>query len=1066
MAENLNDVEITSTSSSSTCSSTNASPKASTNFSLIHYNAQSLNKKKINIIQAESGTFDVIAVSETWFNPESADLCLLGFHNPVRKDRSNKIGGGVALYIKNSHSIKPRPDLDSKDLEAVWCEIRIQNKKALVCAIYREPRSPVAHWDLIEDSIEQAKLTGIDHIFILGDLNEDVLKPNSKISSLCNDFHLTQLLTEPTHDKALIDVILTTSPDIINDCGTLPPSLSKHKAIYATTKFKLPREKSYKRKVYLYDRANWEDMKLDLQNTEWENIFREANIDDMAKKWTEKYLEVIHRHIPTKIVRIDQNDAPWMSTKVKKYIKKRNRAYRKAKSTNQVKDWDKFKGLRNTTAAMIEEAKASHTRKLEDKINRSCSSNDKIWWKLVKQFLNKKGSSRRIPPLMENDESISDDKAKADIFNKYFAEQGTLDTSNAELLDMNFTTHNPLERINLSFLDVEKVLLNLKTNTASSPDEVSTRMLKATARQISPSLARLFNFSLRTATYPTLWKEANVTPIYKKADAHNKKNYRPISLLSCVGKAMERCIHERIFHHFTENEKLSRLQAAYTPGSSTVTQLIEIYHIIQQALDNGKDIRFTFCDCSKAFDRVWHDGAIYKLKKMGIEGELLAWLQHYLTNRSQRVVINGTASETTHLSAGVPQGSILGPLIFLVYINDITDAVRSNIRLYADDASLFIEYDDPQSAVDDLNEDLARIQDWANRWFVTFNPEKTESLVFSRKHRIRKPPLEMNGTIIKEVREHSHLGIILQQNGKWTSHIKEITSRAKKRTDILRGLMYSLNRKSIEKLYLTYIRPILEYGCALWDNCNDYEKIQLEKVQLMGLRAITGAKKGTSHSNLYFDTGLEKLSVRRRRQKLLMFYKMNNQLAPSLLCDLVPESTEERTTYSLRSSQNKTLPKTTTKAMQSSFIPSTVQEWNALPIDVRLAGTVEEFKRKITPKMERPPSYYYGGERKYQIQHTRIRLQRSDLSEDLFDVGLSDSPMCRCGEHVEDAEHFLSICRLYQDCRDHISDAAGFNIFDYDVDTLLFGDKNFDIETNREIFELIQYYIELTKRFN
>ena len=211
---------------------------------------------------------------------------------------------------------------------------------------------------------------------------------------------------------------------------------------------------------------------------------------------------------------------------------------------------------------------------------------------------------------------------------------------------------------------------------------------------------------------------------------------------------MERCVHNAVSNHLAENKKISINQAAYTPGCSTITQLTEIYHIIQTALDQSKEICFIFCDCSKAFDRVWHKGALFKLQRAGITGTLLKWFENYLNGRKQRVVINGKNSDFNTIQAGVPQGSILGPLIFLLYIDNLTEVIKTNIRLYADDSCIYTDYQDPKDAAKHLEEDISRIEKWASKWFVTFNPAKTESVTFSRKKDKTNPELKMQGTTI------------------------------------------------------------------------------------------------------------------------------------------------------------------------------------------------------------------------------------------------------------------------------------------------------------------------------
>ena len=344
---------------------------------------------------------------------------------------------------------------------------------------------------------------------------------------------------------------------------------------------------------------------------------------------------------------------------------------------------------------------------------------------------------------------------------------------------------------------------------------------------------------------------------------------------------------------------------------------------------------------------------------------------------------------------------------------------------------------------------------------MEFNPNKTESLVFTRKREKSAPEIKMGNRNIKEVKEHKHLGLTLQQNGKWNLHIKEIAAKAKKKVDILRGLMYKLNRKSLERLYLSFIRPGLEYGSMIWDNCNDYEKQELENVQLAALRAITGAKRGTSHALLYGDTGIEKLQDRRDRRKLVQMYKMHNKDSPQILRDILPNTTKERTARVLRQDSKTTLVKWSTTSLHTSFLPSTIEKWNNLPEYIRKTGSVEQFKGYITPERTKIPEYIYFGDRKAQILQTRLRLRCSDLREDLFQINLADTPQCSCGQAIEDAEHFLSECHLYTDIRHNLP----INLQHYETEELLMGNELRSRKHNERIFKAVQTFIRQTGRF-
>ena len=275
------------------------------------------------------------------------------------------------------------------------------------------------------------------------------------------------------------------------------------------------------------------------------------------------------------------------------------------------------------------------------------------------------------------------------------------------------------------------------------------------------------------------------------------------------------------------------MQSGFIPGDSTVNQLTFLYNTFCRALDDGKEVRVVFCDICKAFDHVWHSGLIHKLETAGVSCCLLLWFKNYLSGRKQRVVLPGAHSDWTNIRTGVPQGSILGPLLFLVFINDIVNDIGSNIRLFADDTSLYIIVDNPLRSAELLNADLEKISLWSNTWLVTFNPAKTESLLISCKLiKPDHPPLYMQNQHIAEVETHKHLGLYLSSDCSWHQHIKYITDKAWGRINIMRKLKFKLDRKSLEIIYTSFIRPLLEYGDVVWNtkkkNFKRYKLKQLE----------------------------------------------------------------------------------------------------------------------------------------------------------------------------------------------------------------------------------------------
>ena len=364
---------------------------------------------------------------------------------------------------------------------------------------------------------------------------------------------------------------------------------------------------------------------------------------------------------------------------------------------------------------------------------------------------------------------------KAELLNSFFCSNCK---SNFDLSDSGLPKFKYLTSERLQIFTVEEtynVLLSLDVNKSVGPDGISNRMLRDTAYSSSVSLTDIFNYSLKTGIFPSDWKKANVSPIFKKGNRSEVKNYRPISLLSNVSKVFERLVYNQLYTYLVEGNLLTSKNSGFKKKNSTITQLISLCHKIYKGLDDNKVVSMVFLDASKAFDRVWHKGLLFKLKQLGICQSILNWFSSYLSGRSQRVIVDGCASSWAPVENGVPQGSILGPLLFLVYTNDIVDNIENDINLYADDTSLLSISDNPETAA--MN--LYALQHWAKTWHTAFNPAKTVYLSLSREH--NHYPVYLDGNKLASVENHCHLGLTFSNNMKWSSHIQVIRKKVSQR---------------------------------------------------------------------------------------------------------------------------------------------------------------------------------------------------------------------------------------------------------------------------------------------
>ena len=371
----------------------------------------------------------------------------------------------------------------------------------------------------------------------------------------------------------------------------------------------------------------------------------------------------------------------------------------------------------------------------------------------------------------------------------------------------------PPETISCTEEEVMGLLLAVDTSKALGPDGISGKMLKNTALSIAPSVTKLFNLSIKT-----------VIPIPKSSDnTDNPCNYRPISLLPVISKLLERHIYSVVWEHLTESEMLDGAQWGFTSGKSTVTALLSAFHDIFQLLESGADVSLVFLDLRKAFDSVPHLPLLQKLSDCGLNQHILQWITCYLSNREQYVVVDGAFSETTPVISGVPQGSVLGPLLFLVYINCVSSlplTSGSRITMYADDILLFKPINCPED-YRNLQEDINAISECTSACHLTLNASKCKYLIASRKRQPHLPPpggLLLGDCILEQVHSYRYLGILVTSTLTWKDHIQQICNKARK----LVGMLYRqfstwADTNTLRCLYLTCIRPHLEYACQLWD---------------------------------------------------------------------------------------------------------------------------------------------------------------------------------------------------------------------------------------------------------
>ena len=570
------------------------------------------------------------------------------------------------------------------------------------------------------------------------------------------------------------------------------------------------------------------------------------------------------------------------------------------------------------------------------------------------------------------------------------------------------------------------IIKSLNSNKAHGYDNLSIRMIKICEESISLPLKIIFETSLKHGVFPEIWKNANVVPSHKKDDKTLIKNYRPISLLPIFSKIFERMIYNSLLNYFLSNKLSTPSQSGFLPGDSCIAQLLSIIHEIQTSFDENPTVavRGVFLDISKAFDKVWHKGLLFKLKIYGVEGQFLSLLGNYLQNREQRVVLNGQTSEWKKINSGVPQGSVLGPLLFLIYINDLPDGLTSMCKIFADDTSLFSKVLDVNESAKTLNIDLEKINQWAFHWKMQFNPDpnkQANEVIFSRKmnNNLSYSPVKFNGNNITKCSDQKHLGVVLDSKLDFNTHIDQKIKKCNKLIGLMKRLSVHLPRSALLTIYKSFIRPHLDYGDILYDKPNN-ENFQnkIEQVQYRACLAITNAIRGTSRKKLYDELGLHSLIERRWRSKLIFFYKIMKGLLPEYLFSYLDFSTQEK--YSLRLSTTSMIRPFPSKKkfFKNTFFPYCISEWNKLTVEIKNAKLINIFKKLILIKKKENSIFSICDPLGVKLL-TRLRLNFSHLNEHKFRHGFNDTlnPLCACGNDIETTQHFLLRCHQYSSQR-------------------------------------------------
>ena len=492
-----------------------------------------------------------------------------------------------------------------------------------------------------------------------------------------------------------------------------------------------------------------------------------------------------------------------------------------------------------------------------------------------------------------------------------------------------------MEKVTFKAKDVKKHLRKLQPDKATGPDNIPAKVLKECSAELARPLSMLFQLCFNKGVFPSQWKIASVIPIHKRDSKSDPSMYRPISLLCIISKVMEAVINSQLQKYLLGSSLLSDRQFGFRPHHSTADILTILTQQWSNSFDKGNEVRLIALDIKGAFDKVWHNGLFSKLSSKGVCGKLLTWIKSYLTDRSIKVVLSGQSSDTSTINASVPQGSILGPLLFSVFIDDLSDECKNQLYLYADDSTLFCEIkstDDPMAITASLNTDLEKMRTWADTWKVTFEPSKCKVMTISRKRNPTRLDLQFGSTTLTEVNELEILGVTIDSKLTWKKHVSNIASRAGQKLGALRRVANKLDKRGRATVYKAQVRSVMEYASLAWMSASPTTLGLLDSIQRKALRVI-GVDEHEATSELNIST----LHQRRQVAAATVLYKMHTSLCPTDLRSLLPQPyVVRRATRSSMSMPCHALavPVSRTISTGRTFIHAAVHVWNSLPDNI------------------------------------------------------------------------------------------------------------------------------------
>jgi len=940
-------------------------------FSTFHINLQSSYKN----LQLLKGTlinlnynFKVITLTETGNRTnQQLENAFPGYQVYYSPPKTAK--GGVAVLIHESYfencTFLPELSSDNIDFESIWLKVNSGKEIYNIGSIYRHPNTDInefeSYLNRVLDKVNRSKET----VVIQGDINIDLLKPNNHVTEKYLDIILPKnilpTISIPTRiterSTSLIDHICIYRPlKMLNNqinSGCLLVDVSDHLPVFMIMNTKLSKSVPTRKLIRIISDKNINIFNNKLLDVNWETLTSMNDCNTAFNNFHAKFFEIYNICFPlVPISRRKSKHKEWIDKGLRISIRYKNILYRKClRHPNNACLLHRYKSYKNKINKLVKKSEVDfYTNKLKEE-----KSNIQTLWKTYSMLLGKnKSQSNHIDKLVYNNHAFHDNEGITNAFNHYFTNIGPslVDTGTNDDTYANYLRDPQIQSMFLQTISRGELLAEMKlTNKKKSSgiDNIAPKVVAMCADNIITPLLHIYNLSFSTGVFPDKLKIAKTIPLYKKNSRFDPNNYRPISLLSIFSKLLERLMHKRLYSYLTKFNILFDRQFGFRHNHSTVMALIEIVDNIRENIDNGLSVLGIFLDLSKAFDMVNHNILLYKIQHYGIRGNIYKWFQTYLTNRSQVTFVNNTHSNPLTVKLGVPQGSVLGPLLYLLYVNDIShvlDHDDNSIRLFADDTNIFIVGNNINDIKCRAQTSLQLLYDWFSKNNLRLNIAKTCYTLFSKRIKDQNLFIQLEGSPIPQVDEVKYLGVLLDKDLSFSAHCHYVKSKLVKLTSVFYYISRFINIEDAKTIYFAYALPYIQYGIEVFGHSSQKNILILQSAQNKLLKILCKKTMYDSPRELH-----EQLNIFNIHELAVYFncnftYKMLNGMLPYIFHDYFTH-VRDTNRRSHRNANNLLVPYFRTEFARKTTKCLAARLWNMLPINLRQVSTIELFKKSL-----------------------------------------------------------------------------------------------------------------------